>query len=516
MLLRNKLAFFKVNIFVGLLSLAFNGHATDYWVMKSGNDANGCSNATNDACLTIQKGVSQLVAGDTLNVGAGIYDGDGGASQFKPSGTFCGWLDSEPASSNVCVAIDGTKESPIVIQAAPGNEGEVVVDAGGNKVGFHLQNSDYIGIRGFKIINSRTAGIASWGQPENNVADESRLSIGVVIENNSIVNTTGAKGKNTSAIALWGTKDWVVRNNLIDGVSNGGGTVASGLQSYGVINALVENNQIMNVDSGIYWKDHFIADVTTRTSVFESEIRYNLIESRDRGVNLGIKGSNTGEVGDNHIHHNIIYGFGGAAAGVHVASAGAFSVGGRIVVENNILDGRSNSSSGISADSVDDMRIVGNIIIGTTSVLELVNYSGSATKRVALSESNYNVYDASGFQIHADRYSSSGGSLIYDLADWQKLVESDLMSLDVSNPDRDSITVNATSLFLSDVDNGYQFAEGSSATGLMPDGSSAGPYQYGNEIVGLLPGWPAYDSSILPSKPAAAAAPSGLTVRVIR
>jgi len=86
------------------------------------------------------------------------------------------------------------------------------------------------------------------------------------------------------------------------------------------------------------------------------------------------------------------------------------------------------------------------------------------------------------------------------------------MSLDVSNPDRDSITVNATSLFLRDVDDGYQPAVGSSAAGLLPDGSCAGPYQYGNEIVGSLPGWPACDSSSLPSKPAAAAAPSGFTV----
>ncbi|MDB4363240.1 right-handed parallel beta-helix repeat-containing protein [Pseudomonadales bacterium] len=500
-----------------LLVLASSGsYGTEYWVSKSGDDQNNCLNSTTDACLTIQKGVSRLAPGDTLNVKVGTYSDDGGAGPYSPPGTFCGWLDSEPASSNVCVNNNGTAESPITLQAAPGDEGRVVIDAQGNKVGIHLQNSDYIRIRGFKIINARTAGIASWGQPENNVADESRLSIGVVVENNSILNTTGQWGKNTSAVALWGTKDWIVRNNFIDGVSAEGGSLASGMQSYGVINALIENNHIINADFGIYWKDHFIADLTARTSIFESEIRYNLIQSRDRGITLGIKGSNTVEVGDNHIHHNIIYGFGNWAAGIQVATAGAFAKGGQIVIEHNILDGANNSSFGISADSTDDLRITGNIILRTSLVLELVNYSGSATKRVALSESNYNVYDASGFQIYADRYSSSGGSLIYDLADWQKLVESDLMSLDVSNPDRDSITVNATSLFLSDVDDGYRLAEGSSATGLMPDGSSAGPYQYGNEIVGLLPAWPAYDSSILPSKPAAAAAPSGFTVRVIR
>ena len=458
---------------------------TTYYVRKDGSDTNpGTADTAGGAFLTIQRGVSSLTAGDILNVRAGTYSDDGGAGPYSPPATVVGWLDAEPPSSNVCVNINGTAESPIIIQAAPGDEGSVVIDAQGNKLGIHLQNSDYIHIRGFRIINSRTIGVASWGQPENNVADESRLSIGVVVENNSIINTTGQAGKNTSAIGMWGTKDWIVRNNSIDGVSAEGSTLAAAMQSYGVINALIENNHIINADFGIYWKDHFIADAN-RTPIFESEIRYNLIESRDRGIYLGIKGTDTVESGVNYIHHNIVYGFGNSAAGIHVQLSGAFAQSSQIVIEHNTLDGEDNPSLGISVDSTDDLQITGNIILRTSLVLELVNYSGNATRRAALSESNYNVYDASGFQIYADRYSSSGGSLINNLAAWQTLVESDLVSLDVSNPDQDSITVNATSLFLSDVDDGYRLAEGSSAIGLMNDGSDAGAYQFGVENIGI-------------------------------
>ncbi len=88
------------------------GAQTTYWVSKTGSDTNGGTNGGAnggaDSFLTIQRGVSALGPGDTLNVRSGTYTDDGGASPYKPAGTFCGWIDSAPASSNVCVNANGT------------------------------------------------------------------------------------------------------------------------------------------------------------------------------------------------------------------------------------------------------------------------------------------------------------------------------------------------------------------------------------------------------------------------
>jgi len=156
-----------------------------YWVSKTGSDANGGTSAA-DAFLTIQRGVSVLGAGDTLNVRAGIYTDDGGASPYRPAGAFCGGADSDPTSSNVCIDKNGTPGNLITIQAAPGEEGQVTIDGQGDKIAINLGNSDYLRIRGFNLVNSRSRAINSWGQLQNVVADPSALSVGVVIENISV------------------------------------------------------------------------------------------------------------------------------------------------------------------------------------------------------------------------------------------------------------------------------------------------------------------------------------------
>lgn len=64
-------------IVAGVILNASAGQAATYYVNKSGSDANGCATAqssTNaNAKLTIAGGISCLTAGDTLNIGNGIY-----------------------------------------------------------------------------------------------------------------------------------------------------------------------------------------------------------------------------------------------------------------------------------------------------------------------------------------------------------------------------------------------------------------------------------------------------------
>lgn len=488
--------------FIVATTLLVNSHgvaANEYWVAKTGQDSNSCTNENDDACLTIQRGVSLLRAGDTLNVKAGTYRDDGGKSEFAPANTTCGWLDANPPSSNVCVNVNGTALSPIVIQAAPGDEGKVVIDAQNNKIGIHLQNSDYIHVRGFKVINSRTIGIASWGQPENAVADEGRLSIGCVIEGNEISDTNGDYGMNVSGIGPWGTKDWVIRNNYIHDIYQDGGRPASAIQSYGVINALVENNYMVNVGYGIFWKDHFVRDEQTRAPNFESEIRFNQIHSTDRGINISIRGTNSPEAGENFIHNNIIYGFGNSAGGIHVALSGAYGISAPIRIENNLIDGDGNASRGISVDSSRDVQIRGNLIIRTKPQMEFIVYS-SGDKVPRIFASDRNIFDST-FQVIADRYSDSGSKSFASLGSWQASTADQIVSLQVNNPDTNSVMASYRDIFVDIGTRNYQYKAGSPAIGMMANGSNAGPFQYGNEIVGLLPGWPASDVRVIPLPP---------------
>ncbi len=468
------------------------GAQTTYWVSKTGSDTNGGTNGGADSFLTIQRGVSALGPGDTLNVRSGTYTDDGGASAYKPAGAFCGWIDSLPSSSNVCVNANGTLENPITIQAAPGEEGQVTIDGQNNKIAIHLQNSDYIRIRGFNIVNSQVIGIASWGQPQNAVADPTKLSIGVTIENNYIYNTTGPTGKNVAGIGMWGSKDWIVRNNKIEKVITGSQN-SSGIQAYGVINALIENNDISDVKNGVFWKDHFVEDLATRGSVFESEIRYNRIQASERPIFIGIRASGSVEAGINVIRNNILSGQGSEYAGVHVAMAGAFGQSAGVRIENNLIDGEGNTGAqGINIDASKDVSVTGNIITRTASdaVYTAFNSSALAGKFPVLNESDYNIYDSS-FRIIADQFNSSEQTF-NTLFFWNLQQAANIKSLNVDNPDGNSINQDMTGFFVDLANGDFRNAPGSPAIGFMPDGSNAGPYQTGHEVIGLLPNWPLY------------------------
>ncbi len=493
----------KIELAIICCILVFNlaNAQTTYWVTKTGSDSNNCTNTSNDACLTIQKGISILASGDTLNVGAGIYTDDGGASSYAPADTFCGWSDSNPPSANVCINMAGTPGSPIIIQATPGEEGQVTIDGQHDRIAIHLQNSDYIHIRGFNLVNSRSRAIASWGKGTSPVIDMTKLSIGVVIENNNIQNTKGLHGANTNGISMWGSQNWIVRNNYINSVeeldSKGSfSRLGTGIQAYGVINALVENNFIENVGAGIFWKDHYLADLATREPVFESEIRYNTIHASGRPVSIGIRGANLTEAGENYVHHNVLYGLEDGESAVTVAMAGAFGQSAEIRIENNLIDGEWNTNGdAIDIDASEDISITGNIIIRTSA--DVIYTLFNTVKKPVLNESNYNIYSGASFKIIADRYNSTHPTQAFDnLSAWQSKLASEVVSLNVDNPDGNSINQDMTAFFVDIANKDYRNAPGSPAIGFMPDGTNAGPYQTGNEIVGLLPNWPQYNNML--------------------
>jgi hypothetical protein len=132
----------------------------------------------------------------------------------------------------------------------------------------------------------------------------------------------------------------------------------------------------------------------------------------------------------------------------------------------------------------------GNIIVNSTLDVELIAYANN-TKQPRVNYSDYNVFQ-SAFKLIGDRYNSVGGTKVFDsLSQWNAATASQLESLNINNPDANSITADAAVLFIDAIKGNYRLASGSPAIGVMPDGSNAGPYQSSSEIIGLLPGLPA-------------------------
>ncbi|WP_214660671.1 right-handed parallel beta-helix repeat-containing protein [sulfur-oxidizing endosymbiont of Gigantopelta aegis] len=471
----------KHSVILSLLLIFFITpvYAIEFWVSKNGNDNNSCTSEQTDACLSIQKAISLARAGDTINITPGTYIENSASSPFVSK---CVWMDSTYAS--LCLETSGTPNNPIIIQAAPGRSGEVILDSQLERIGIHTMTSDYIHIKGLTIKNNYVIGIASWGQVQNTVANIDTLSIGIVIENNKIINTGGPYGMNMSGIGMWGSKDWVVKNNLIDTAYTIDSTRgAAGIQAYGTINALIEHNEIKNVSNGIFWKDHFIKDLATRSPWFESEIRYNKIKADVYGVLIGIRGAKSPEAGENYIHHNIIYGFGNSGAGIRSNMAGAFAVSAPIRIEHNLIDGGDSLSDAISLDANSQVTFLGNILIRSKTDIALIRYSD--TKVVKLTSSDYNIFDAS-FHLAADRYSKGNSKDYSTLSDWQAATSSDALTVAVNQPDQNSIIATHSGLFAQLDDTDYRYKTNSLANNFMPNNDNAGPYQLSNEVIGRI------------------------------
>jgi hypothetical protein len=448
--------------------------AAEFWVSPTGLDTNNCSTQL-AACKTIQRGISLLNPGDTLYIKAGTYIEDSSTSSFTKR---CGWFD--PVVASICITKSGTPDKPITISSAPGDERKVIIDSQSIRAGLQIQGHDYIVFNGLTFKNQHTVGIANWGQAENNVADIARLAEGIVVQNSSFFNTHGNAGGNISSIAMWGSKDWVVRNNLIDGVTAGGSTVTAGIQSYGVINALIENNTIRNAGFGIFWKDHYVKDLNTRELWQESEIRYNYIDVPKVGIRVSIRGENSPEAGHNHFHHNIITGLTDSSFGIEYAMSGAHSISGKLTVNNNLIDGQGKTSTvGLSVDAARELNVYGNIFRRLTVPLQLIKYSD--TKLVSLAYANFNIYEPK-VTIIVDRYSTTTKQFNL-LTDWKGVKTGPYLTVDVNSPDLGSIGVHSDILF--DNFSKYTHHSESPALNFLAQGKHAGPYETGTEVIGV-------------------------------
>ena len=112
-----------------------------YYVRASGSDANS-GDAPLEAWRTLGHAIGQLGPGDTLYVGAGVYDA-------------------------IDVGVAATASQPLVLHADregvfAGDPGDVVVDAGGGAYGLRLTDAAHVTLRGFTVTGA-APGVAPGG-----------------------------------------------------------------------------------------------------------------------------------------------------------------------------------------------------------------------------------------------------------------------------------------------------------------------------------------------------------------
>ena len=470
--------------------------AAEYFVSVAGSDENSCTNRTTDSCRTIQKGLSVLAPGDTLNLGQGAYSGNGGRSSFNSSGK--SGATSSTGQGNIESAVlvldrSGTPTQPITVQGDPQNATDAVLDCGHVRDGaatflggIFINRQDYVHFKNFTIRNCMARGIYEWDRGNNSadVPDSKYLSIGVRVEGLTIHHIGG--GDNDAGIAMWSTKDWVVRNNHIYDIYGwpANGRTGNGIMSYGTVNALVEHNHIEKSAGGVFWKDHYVADAVTREAIFESEIRFNYIDVAAMPIMIGVQPDN--EAGGNYIHHNILI---GAKSGemngirIHMNAVANPTMAAQRIEHNLILGNSAVDTSAIMLSGVNHVELKANIVFGFKRGLQAQGVS--ATMPVVLRSSDYNVWgdDLSSVGL-LGRYSDISLIEYKTLPIWRAALDSDTPILEFSNPDVNGVAASLIEV-LGEEGFGYRLKAGSPAIGLLPDGSNAGPYQYGNEIIGI-------------------------------
>jgi hypothetical protein len=131
----------------------------------------------------------------------------------------------------------------------------------------------------------------------------------------------------------------------------------------------------------------------------------------------------------------------------------------------------------------------GNIFGVGTKVLES-QYKDRVSPNEGVHEFDYNLYSGQQWSFQ----SPVEGSKRYEsLAAWQAAQASDHINLAVSNPDPNSIRWGTdptyAALFTNYAARDFTYAPGSPAIGFMPDGTNAGHYRTGDEVIGCRIPW---------------------------
>ncbi len=178
-------AYACVLMFCAILVLPIAAQA-EYYVAPDGDDGNSGTLAS--PWRTIQKAVDRALAGTTIYVRAGTYDGQVNVTRSGYSGQY------------------------ISIENYPG-ERPVIDGDHTNEYGFNVTGS-FIRIKGFEIANLKANPAKS--NPRGHVAGIGAYSSNVIIEENVIHDITGGSGRTPyGVIALSRSGGFLIQNNTI-------------------------------------------------------------------------------------------------------------------------------------------------------------------------------------------------------------------------------------------------------------------------------------------------------------
>lgn len=461
------------------------GTGREFFVTKDGNDSNNNGRSLGSSFLTINRANGAAnQPGDTVTVystGAPtFYVEDSFGNPYVPA-SYASDNDGTPTISAIGLSASGVLGNPITLRAAPGHEGLVNITGQNTRAGMVIQARNYIQVYGLRFVDCYTMGIGSQGQAQREVFVPAEGSTGCRIENCAVKGVRCIVGINNAFYGPWGTKDWIIYNCYGTGIT--GPSHAHGIQSYGVINALIRNNKIILGSNGscIYYKDHFRVS-PGGSPVDVGEVCFNWFEGGERSFNFGIMGGLSERPGPCYAHHNIGLNF--REAGYKEDGWDGGGLAGYQRVEQNLFYTTFPGTSGISESSARGLRTRGNISIGASLHMELMNNSPDAPGW--LEAADYNIFggvNTLDFNSIVNRYGT--GSAARDWTQWRAIQIGQFSTVKMSNPDAHSVLASAASLFVNAGAGNFAYRVGSPALGFMPGGSNAGPFQYGTEVLGV-------------------------------
>lgn len=259
---------------VGATSVSW---ATDFYVATRGNDSN--TGSLSSPFQTVQRGISSVMAGDTLWISAGTYN------------------------EAITLYNSGTKAAPITVKNYHG--GTVIINSGnsraivlGNTIGYYTFDglrfvSNYAGVYSGDKNFSLDFGISTswwgWGAPVDRVTANSGGNNGFTLKNCNIIGSVGFMGSyNTVTNCTFDGK-----SQFTDAIHDM--TVVSHHNTYA-------NNTIHDfVNRGIWSMGNTSYNIISRNTV------YNFASgTASDGIGIDLDGA---YISDNHIlvEHNTIY-----------------------------------------------------------------------------------------------------------------------------------------------------------------------------------------------------------------
>lgn len=469
----------------------------EFFVATTGSDSNDGLSVGN-AFLTWNKFHSVAAAGDVCYIGAGTYYESTVTSPHVTTREWSGTIDCAQSTQ-----VDGTEALPIVMRAATGDETSVILDGRADTTTFDgsgniIANND--GVAGIFVIRDHwhfygfeatdflgmCIGVKNPGiAPEQEAIVIDDLTHGVVVENCYMHDITDQTGNNTAFVAGWGWYEPSIRNLRLDGSYQATGTRGNAIQWYGTLLATIENIKATNAENCIQMKDHYITSLSPYSTGIEvSSIKGCDFDGRANAISCIQRGGGSNGAGQITVSHSLM------------TSSTGYGLYHRIIAPsgNNIQSGDITYTGCVFRGGSKDMLVANttaaaissNIFYNGKWQFEYGNETGSFESKLA--SSDYNVFGNSAFSVWMNRYASAGAREFSSLTAWQAATPLDPeRTLTFSNPDANSTEGAPSSLFTDESTRDYTVPVTSPAYQLLADGSDAGLYRFGEEIIGVLP-----------------------------